>query len=310
MRNRVSRFSVVLIATLVLGVGGCADMAGQLDRFGKKLSTIGRARPSQPIATSLEQMPDDAATVTAAIRNRLMVPPRGPHPNATFADGIGEKIKPLWSAEDLFVPAGVQLYMHQANADEPSVRTAVGRLDFKGPFGRRASVRYEAHYRTAGGGVTIDDVEVQPIFSELPELMLFVLPASAIQTAMPDTFAELLVYVGERAVPFTQRQSTPPENKEYVIVVLLLDRISPSAKLEVKISDDPESIYGYKESTKYIDMNGWRVGLLAGHFILFDNGEEPDLFVKAVFTPGKEAGFIRTPKLVGLYCLNEPKGPQ
>jgi hypothetical protein len=309
MRNHVSRFSVAFIATFVLVVGGCADMAGQLDQFGKKLSTIGRGTPSEPIATSLEQMPDDAAAVTAAIRNRIMVPPRGAHPNATFAAGVGEKIKPLWFAADGFVPAGVRLYVHEASADDPSVRTSVGRLDFKGPFGRRASVRYEAHCRTAGGGVTIDDVEVQPIFSNLPEPMLFVLPANAMQTAIPDTFGELLAYVGERAVPFTQRQSAPLENKEYVIVVVLLDQISPSAKLEVKISDDPERIYGYKESTKYIDMNGWRVALLAGRFILFDNGEEPDLFVKAVFTPGKEAGSIRTPKLVGLYCLNEPKSP-
>ena len=308
MRNRVSGFSVALIATLVLGVGGCADMAGQLDKFGKKLSTIGRAKPSEPIATSLEQMPDDAATVTAAIRNRIMVPPRGAHPNATFAGGIGEKIKSLWSTEDRFVPAGVRLYVHQAGTEDPSVRTAVGRLDFKGPFGRRASVRYEAHYRTAGGAVTIDDVEIQPVFSELPEPMLFVVPAEAIQAVLPDTYGELLGYVGERAVPFAQMKSAAPGKKEYVIFVFLLDQSSPSAKLEVKISDDPENIYGYKESTKYIDFNGWRVALLAGRFILFDNGEKPDLFVKAVFTPGKEAGFIRMPKVVGLYGLNEPKG--
>ena len=213
MRNHMSRFSVVLVATLVLGVGGCADMAGQLDQFGKKLSTIGRAKPSEPIATSLQQMPDDAATVTVAIRNRVMVPPRAPHPNATFVSGVGEKIKPLWLAEDRFVPAGVQLFVHQTNADDPSVRTAVGRLDFKGPFGRRTSIRYEANYRTAGGAVNIDDVELQPIFSELPEPMLFVVPAKAVQTALPDTFGEFLAHVGERAVPFTQRQSAPPEKK-------------------------------------------------------------------------------------------------
>jgi hypothetical protein len=238
MINFMSRFPLFLIAILVLGVGGCADMAGQLDQFGKKLSTIGRAKPSEPIATSLEQMPGDAATVTAAIRNRLMVPPRGAHPNATFAGGAGDKIKSLWSTEDRFVPAGVQLYVHQAGNEDPSVRNAVGRLDFKGPFGRRASVRYEAHYRTAGGAVTIDEVEVQPVFSDLPEPMLFVVPAEAIQTALPDTYGELLGYVSERAVPFTQRQSAPPEKKEYVIVVVLLDQISPSAKIEVKISDE------------------------------------------------------------------------
>jgi len=308
MINFRSRFPLFLIPILVFGVGGCADMAGQLDKFGKKLSTIGRAKPSEPIATSLEQMPDDAATVTVAIRNRIMVPPRGAHPNATFSGGAGEKIKPLWFAADGFVPAGARLYVHQAGTEDPSARTAVGRLDFKGPFGRRASVRYEAKYRTAGGAVTIDEVEAQPVFSELPESMLFVVPANAMKTAIPDTFGELLAYVGERAVPFTQRQSAPAEKKEYVVFVFLLDQVSPSAKLEVKISDDPEGMYGYKESTKYIDMNGWRVALLSGSFILFDNGEEPDLFVKAVFTPGKEAGFIRMPKVVGLYCLNEAGG--
>ena len=33
MRNRVSRFSVALFAALVLIVGACADMAGQLDQL-------------------------------------------------------------------------------------------------------------------------------------------------------------------------------------------------------------------------------------------------------------------------------------
>ncbi|MBC2712323.1 MAG: hypothetical protein HGJ94_15460 [Desulfosarcina sp.] len=298
MRNRLSRLYVVLIATLLLIVWGCADMAGHL----------GKTKSTEPIATSMDQMPDDAATVTAAIRNRLIVPPRASHPNATFASGVEEQIRPLWSAEDRLVPAGVQLLVHQANADDPSVRTAVGRLVFKGPFGRRASVHYEARYHTAGGGVTIDDAKVQPIFSGPPEPMLFVVPAEAIQTGIPHMYGELLAYVGEQAVPFSNRKSAPPKEKEYVIVVVLLDRISPSAKFEVKISNEPESIYGYKESTKYIDMNGWRVALLAGRFILFDNGEEPNLFVKAVFTPGKEAGLIRSPKLVGRFCLNETKG--
>ncbi|MFO8166214.1 MAG: hypothetical protein R6T98_16965 [Desulfatiglandales bacterium] len=89
--------------------------------------------------------------------------------------------------------------------------------------------------------------------------------------------------------------------------VFFLDQISPASNLDVTISDDSASIYGYKCSTKYIYFNGWRVALLPGQFTLFDSGEKSDLFVKVVFTPGKKAGFIRPSNLVRLFCLNEEK---
>jgi len=301
------RFAV--LAVTVLFAGGCADLAGRLDQFEKKLTTMGSVKLPEPIATSLDQMPEDAAMVAAAIQKRMIGAGQEQVQEVKFGGNAGAEITQPWSTEEDFVPSGAQLYLNEPTADDPSEKNTSGRLDFEGALGRRASVRYDARYRSSEHGRIIQETRVTPIYSYFPEPILFVVPAQALSTPYPDRYGELFQYVGERAVNYAQPESVVLEKKEYVIFVFFLDRISPASKLEVKISDKSTDIYGYKDSTKYIDFNGWRVALLAGRFILFDNGEEPDLFVKAVFTPGKEVGFIRPSKLVGLYCLNEPKGP-
>ena len=296
-----------MLAITVLFAWGCADMAGRLDQFGKKLTTMGKAKLPEPIATSLDQMPEDAAMVAVAIQKRMTETGQGPAQTVRFAGDAGAELTQPWSTEEGFVPTGAQLYVHQAKADDPPEKTTSGRLNFEEPLGRRASIRYDARYRSSEQGLVIEETHVTPIYSYFPEPILFVVPAQAIKTAIPDTYVELLQYVGERAVNYAQPEPVVLEKKEYVIFVFFLDQISPASKLEVKISDESASIYGYKDSTEYIDFNGWRVALLSGHFILFDNGDQPDLFVKGVFTPGKEVGFIRPSKLVGLFCINEAR---
>jgi hypothetical protein len=297
------RFAV--LAVTVLFAWGCADLAGRLDQLEKKLTTMGSVKLPEPIATSLDQMPEDAAKVAAAIQKRMIGARQEQVQKVRFDDDAGLEITQPWSTGEDFFPSGAQLYLHQPTADDPSEKTTSGRLDFEGPLGRRASVRYDARYRPSEQGLIIRETRVTPIYSYFPEPIMFVVPAQAFLTPYPDRYGELFEYVGERAVNYAQPESVLAEKKEYAILVFFLDRISPASKLEVKVSDDPQGIYGYKDSTKYIDFNGWRVALLPGHFTLFDNGGEPDLFVKAVFTPGKEVGFIRPPKVVGLFCINE-----
>lgn len=297
------RFAVV--AVTVLFAWGCADLAGRLDQFGKKLTTMGGVKLPEPIATSLEQMPEDAAMVAVAIQKRMTRAGQEPVQKVRFVGDAGAELTQPWSTEEDFVPTGAQLYLNQHKADDPSEKTTSGRLDFEGPLGRRASVRYDARYRSSEQGLVIEEARVAPIYSYFPEPILFVVPAQALSTPYPDRYAELFQYVGERAANYAPPEPVVLEKKEYVIFAFFLDQISPASKLEVKISDESASIYGYKDSTKYIDFNGWRVALLPGHFTLFDNGDKPDLFVKAVFTPGKEVGFIRPSRLIGLFCINE-----
>ena len=90
-----------------------------------------------------------------------------------------------------------------------------------------------------------------------------------------------------------------------MIFVFFLDLVSDSANLYVKISNEPSGINVYGKSTQYVNFGGWHVGLLAGQFSLFGDKAIHPLYVKAVFTPGEEVGFLlRTPKLVGLFSLN------
>ena len=92
------------------------------------------------------------------------------------------------------------------------------------------------------------------------------------------------------------------ETVEYAVFIFLLDRISPSAKLEVNVSTDKTSVYGYNKATQYLDFNGWRVGILTGQFSLSDQAEP--LYVKAVFMPGKEVGKIKQSRLIGRYTIH------
>jgi hypothetical protein len=138
--------------------------------------------------------------------------------------------------------------------------------------------------------------------------MMFVVPIEALSQGMggySETYAALLQFVGERAIDPEKSESFPMEKRDYVIFVFLRDRISPSSKLEVKISGEKAGTRGYKDSTSYIDFDGWRVALLPGRLTLFDNSGTAPLHLKTVFTPGAEVPSLRrAPTVVGLFHLD------
>lgn len=301
------RFAVLAIAMLFFF--GCAGMSEKLEQYTQEVTQMmDRSDLPEPIATSLDQMPDDAAMVARAIQQRINRTGQRRVQNVRFADNVGTKLAQPWSSEPGFLLTGAQLYVHQAKADNPAQKTTSGRLNFEGPVGRRASVRYDAVYRTSVKGVLIEEAHVTPIYVTYPEPRLFVVPAKALPAdanRYPGTYGELLQFVGTRAVDSTATTPVSMEQKDYVIFVFLLDEVSASANLDVKVSSEPSGIYGYKDSTRYVNFGDWRVALLAGRFTLFGDETFPPLFVKAVFTPGEEVGFLsRTPKLVGLYSIS------
>jgi hypothetical protein len=289
------RFAALTLATLL--IIGCA-----VPRWGLDLP--------EPIATSKEQMPSDTAMVAMAIQERMTKTGQGQVQNVRFAGDTAAGLVQKWLTEEGLIFTGTQLYLHQEQAGDPLAKTVSGRLDFEGPLGRRASAIYLTQYRLSGNDIVVEEIRVVPIYATSPEPIMLVVPAEALPeepVAYPDTYTGLLQLVGEHAVNLAEAESIPLERREYVIFVFLLDRISPSSKLEVKISDEKNGIRGYTKSTRYIDFNGWRVALLSGQFILFYNRGTNPLYVKAVFSPGREVGAIRIPQLVGLYCLDGTK---
>ena len=288
------RFALVVIA--LLSMWGCIDMTGS--------GRLGQSPPPSPVATSLEQMPEDAAIVAQAIQKQCYAKNYNPIKHVTFTDP-GLKLNQAWCSNDL-VPAGIQLYTYQPEKDNLQEKTINGRFDFEGPFGRKASVQYNARFSSQGKEQLIEKADIKPIYSTLPKPVMFIVPNKFLPSVFPDSYAGMFQLVGEKALSYLDTKSTTAKS-DYTIFVFFQDRISPSAKVAVKISNDSKSIYGYEKSTRYLDYIGWRVALISGKFTLSDNGEEPDLYVKAVFTPGKEGGIIRSPKLVGMFCLNETK---
>ena len=63
----------------------------------------------------------------------------------------------------------------------------------------------------------------------------------------PDSYMELLKFVDKKAILPSSKEvisEETKENVEYAVFVFLLDRISPSAKFEVKVSADETRVYG------------------------------------------------------------------
>jgi hypothetical protein len=255
-------------------------------------------------------MPEEAEMAARAILGWITRTRQGQAKNVIFPDHLKTGPAPPWSGERGFVFTGAQLYQHGASVDDPWKTTTSGRLDFEGPLGRRAYVSYNARYHSSEKGLVIEDARVKSMYSQFPEPIMFVVPAEALPSdarRYPGTYGGLLQFVAARAVDPHKRASIRRDERNYVIFVFFLDQASPSANLEVKLSDRASTIYGYNESTRYLDYGGWIVGFVAGRVTLFAGGSSPPLYVKAVFTPGEEVPFLRrTPKLVGAFHISGP----
>ncbi len=235
--------------------------------------------------------------------------------NVNFAGAGASQFRPYQSILNNFGIVEAHLYEY----GDSHVK---GTLFLEDAMGRRSSLTYNAEYRKVGDSITVDTIEVSPDYSRVPESVMFVIPADQFPqnpADLPSTFTGMLELATSRAVNPVRPEKGLYDVREYVVLAFLLDRISPSAKFDFMVAEEPASYGGYKKSTRYMDFDGWRIALLSGKFRLFGKStgsvitrdgdvEKSQLYFKAIYTPGKEAGFIRIPKMVGLYYVGGPKG--
>ena len=314
MTQQLVRILTAVFCIIALCLTGCAGMNATFDKIKDNIAGLRAEKP--PIATSLEQMPVDAGAITHAIyKNITLVHDDA---GAIRVNFTGAAISQLPSDHRVlrnFRLSEAHLYEH-----EPS--HIKGTLFLEDAIGRRSSVSYEAEYRRTGDTITVETIDVNPIYSRVPEPVMFVVPAHRIspdRDGLPSTFTGMLEFAASRAVNPTQREAGFDGVREYVVMVFLLDRISPSAKFDFMVAEESASYGGYKESTRYMDFDGWRIALLSGKLRLVGDAASPmttlgghegesRLYFKAIYIPGREAGFIRIPKMVGLYCMGGPQG--
>ena len=110
-----------------------------------------------------------------------------------------------------------------------------------------------------------------------------------------------MAFASANALSWQTSEKIREGEQDYIIVVALLDRISPSAEADVRLANSAIGTKGFGEASRYLNDNGWRAGIVAGHFAL----DETKLFVKVVFQPGQEEGFFdRSESLVEAYPLD------
>lgn len=199
--------------------------------------------------------------------------------------------------------SSVLRYVSPADAD--NARTLAGQLDFEDAIGRKTSVLYIAQYHFVDGSLVIDQASAATLYSTFPDVRMYVVPAEAVMAApggLPQTHSGLLEFVLAEGVRWGPSTPVPPGINDYVVFIFLKDRVSPSAKITLKISKNRPGHTGYKDSSHYMDVQGWRVGMLTGSFAL--DSKWP-LYVKMVFRPGQEVSQgDRYERLVGLFSAD------
>ncbi len=306
MFSSLLKYRYVMPAVMIFLIFGCAGIQKQFKKFQQKMDRMGQINLPDPIAGSLDKMPKDAAMVTIAIHNKIVMADRYKPENVRFEKNI-DAGSFLIGKELKF--SGAELYIYQTKKSNPSDKTIAGKINFEGPLGRRTSALFLSRFRYAKNEIVIKEARVEPLYSTKPEPAMFIVPATSLPESanlFPDSYMKLFKLVGKKAISPSSKEVIPEaneENVEYAVFVFLLDRISPSAKLQVNVSADKTSVSGYKQATRYLDFNGWRVGILTGQFSL--SGQAEPLYIKAVFVPGKEVGKIRPSRLIGRYAIHK-----
>ena len=258
--------------------------------------------PPTVFATQAEA-PADAILAASAVVQALRGGDLESIENARFAPGVGGAI-----GDEDFVYEGFEweetaLFRYDTLEGDAPGRSIQGKLDFIDALVRRAPVLFNARYvAAAAGGIEIVAAEAVPLFSEAPSSRIYVLEAETFSSRpLPSAHAELMSFANSNALSWQASEKIRKGEQDYIIVVAMLDRISPSAKADVRLANSAVGTKGFGEASRYLNDSGWRAGIVAGNFAL----DETKLFVKVVFQPGKEEGFFdRSESLVEAYPLD------
>ncbi len=284
----------------------CLIVLGMMMGCGTARQMMGDGSSQTIVAESLETMPPDAAMVTRAIGNHLggfAVPA-----NVRLNRAVNQTLGNSNMVDPGFKVQSANLKQYAKTGPGTTARSAEGRMELQDGLGRRTAVAFETSYTMQGDQAVVSSVRLSPLFDTAPETVCFIVPAKAAalnKDNTPKSFSAFYQYMGERALD--PQAVVPGKQDDYVMAVFFLNRMSPSAKASLAISSTPDGTEGYAENSRYVDYNGWRVGLMAGCLALNNPAAESSLYLKAIYTPGKEAGLFKSATPVGVYTLAQRK---
>jgi len=144
------------------------------------------------------------------------------------------------------------------------------------------------------------DREFAGEYASFPEPVIYIVPAASVRSRkLPGDYDQLQRFVAARALSARQK---PMGESNYVIFAFLEHHVSPTSKLDIKISKSRRGTGGFGKGSREVDFNGRKVAYMSGSMKLFDSSPDAILYIKAVFTPGHERNaFKRYPRLVGRF---------
>ena len=259
-----------------------------------------------PLATTQTNMPLDAVRVAAAIVDRLSGG-TGLAAGVLFNEEAGAKVDASrsalpgldWRDSKLLQYAPVEYSPRVA----PQGRVAAGQLEFADGLDRRATILFSVEYSLADEPIAVLNIEIAPIFALDPEVALFVVDAADVPDAagiVTATHADLLRLALEKGVRW--RTAPPPDGaRDWMIFAFLMERVSPSSRLRLGVTDQPQTAALYDATARVLDDGGWRVAVMPGRFSLYD----PGLWARAEFAPGAETDpEDRRLRTIGLFPLS------
>lgn len=258
-----------------------------------------------PLATTQTNMPMDAVRVAAAIIDRLSGG-TGLAAGVLFNEVSGRKVDASraalpgldWRDSKLLQYAPVE-YTPRAT---PTGRVVAGQLEFADDLDRRATILFSVEYAMADEPIEIVNIEIAPIFALDPAVALYVVDAADVPDtagAVPATYGDLLRLALDKGVRW--RDNTPAGERDWLIFAFLMERVSPSSRLRLGVTDSPQTASAYAETARMLDDNGWRVAIIPGRFSIYESRQ----WVRAEFAPGVEADpDARTLRTIGLFPLN------
>ena len=230
-----------------------------------------------PLATSQTTMPIDAIRVAAAIVDRLSGG-TGAAAGVTFADGAGTAVG---GGEGLagFDWHDTTLIQYVEGDAAQGERIAGGRLEFEDALGRRAAILFLAAYTTSAEPIEVSEAAVADFFALDPRVETYVVDAAllpAAETLGPPTHAGLLAFARE-----FDRDAAAGTGFEAVVMVFLMDRVSPSAAFAAGASRLAAGPGAFADDARVLDDGGFRMAVLPA-------GGGATATIKALFRPGTE----------------------
>ncbi len=254
-----------------------------------------------PLATTQINLPIDAVRVAAAIVDRLYGG-TGAAAGVSFGGRAARALDQSGAGLPGFDWRNTVLLQYTAPENAPNDRIAAGELRFDDALGRQAVILFTVEYSTVEP-IEVQRVTVSSLFALDPVPVLYVVRADALNdlgSEVLESHGDLLAAVAEVAIPWQELPANPGGDGEYLAVVFLMNRVSPSAEFSVGVSSTRDGP-AYGGAVRYLEDHEWRAAVLPGRFVLGETAP----FVQASFRPGSEVGAVTgRPKTIGVFALD------